>query len=167
MRLQHCPPISALTMPYASTPQPLSIFTLLQCPQDETTMMPSPLLTLPHPRLIFSLDYNPYSAVGTLSYAYNATLTTPYASLHTPKIPPMLLTILILAVPSQHASDAPYHPYACGVPSGHASDTAYHPYARSDFLTCLRRRLPSLRLYTSCPTCLGTLLTILMLAVPS
>ncbi|MBW0547159.1 hypothetical protein O181_086874 [Austropuccinia psidii MF-1] len=71
-------------------------------------------------------------------------------------MPPTLLTILTLAVPSQHASDAPYHPYAHGVPSRHASDAtyhpytcilpaqhssvaAYHPYASSALLTCLPR----------------------------
>ncbi|MBW0576637.1 hypothetical protein O181_116352 [Austropuccinia psidii MF-1] len=64
MRLRHFPPISALTTPYASTPPPLTIFMLLQRPQDETTMPPSPLLTLLHPRLIFSLAYNPYTPAG-------------------------------------------------------------------------------------------------------
>ncbi|MBW0494234.1 hypothetical protein O181_033949 [Austropuccinia psidii MF-1] len=60
MRLQHCPPISALTTPYAFTPLPL----------------PS----------------------------------------------------LCSRVPSQHASNTAYYPYACGVPSQHGSNTAYHPY---------------------------------------
>ncbi|MBW0551969.1 hypothetical protein O181_091684 [Austropuccinia psidii MF-1] len=50
---------------------------------------------------------------------------------------PTLLTILTLAVPSRHASNA-----------------AYHPYARSDLPTCLRHRLPSLCLYSACLTCL-------------
>ncbi|MBW0509644.1 hypothetical protein O181_049359 [Austropuccinia psidii MF-1] len=45
-----------------------------------------------------------------------------------PDLPLMLLTILTLAVPSRHASDAPYHPYAHAVPSQHASDAPYHPY---------------------------------------
>ncbi|MBW0551027.1 hypothetical protein O181_090742 [Austropuccinia psidii MF-1] len=87
----------------------------------------------------------PYAAVGPSSYASNATLTPHYASLHPPNMPPMLLTILTLAVPTQHASNAAYHPYACsalptcldtpyhpnagGVPSRHASNIAYHPYA--------------------------------------
>ncbi|MBW0586345.1 hypothetical protein O181_126060 [Austropuccinia psidii MF-1] len=78
----------------------------------------------------------------------------------------MLLTILKLAVPSQHAFNAPYHPYACGVPSQHASDAAYHPYACivptqhasntsyhpyscSALPTCLQHHLPSLHL--QCP----------------
>ncbi|MBW0582308.1 hypothetical protein O181_122023 [Austropuccinia psidii MF-1] len=42
---------------------------------------------------------------------------------------PMLLTILTLAVPSRHASDAAYYLYARGVPSQHAFDAPYHPYA--------------------------------------
>ncbi|MBW0527231.1 hypothetical protein O181_066946 [Austropuccinia psidii MF-1] len=90
---------------------------------------PSPLLMLPHPHLIFSFAHNPYAAAGPSSYAYNTALNPPYASSHPPNMPPILLTILTLAVPSQHASKAPYHPYACGVPSRHASDAAYHPYA--------------------------------------
>ncbi|MBW0525428.1 hypothetical protein O181_065143 [Austropuccinia psidii MF-1] len=122
MRLQHCPPSP-----------------------------PSPLLALPHPLLIFSLAYSPYTAGG----------------------------------PSQHASDAPYHPYACSalltclqcylpslrsqcpanMPSRHASNAAYHPYARivparhasnaacSALPTCLQHRLPSLH-SRALPTCL-------------
>ncbi|MBW0587532.1 hypothetical protein O181_127247, partial [Austropuccinia psidii MF-1] len=35
-----------------------------------------------------------------------------------------------------------------------ASNAAYHPYARSALPTCLRHRLPSLRLYSALPTCL-------------
>ncbi|MBW0516935.1 hypothetical protein O181_056650 [Austropuccinia psidii MF-1] len=108
----------------------------------------------PHPRLIFSLAFNPYAAAGPSSYASYAALTPPYASSHPPIMPLMLLTILTLSVPSQHASDTPDHPYACGVPSHHASDTAYHPYTCSDLLTCLQHRLPSLHLYSTRPTCL-------------
>ncbi|MBW0483725.1 hypothetical protein O181_023440 [Austropuccinia psidii MF-1] len=59
------------------------------------------------------------------------------------------LTILTLAVPSRHASDA-----------------AYHPYARSALPTCLQRYLPSLP--SQCPPDMPpTPLTILMLSVPS
>ncbi|MBW0576325.1 hypothetical protein O181_116040 [Austropuccinia psidii MF-1] len=36
---------------------------------------PSPLLTIPHSRLIFSLAYNSYPAAGPSSCASNATLT--------------------------------------------------------------------------------------------
>ncbi|MBW0506219.1 hypothetical protein O181_045934 [Austropuccinia psidii MF-1] len=135
------PPISALTTPYASTPPLLTIFMLLQHPQDETTMRPSPLLKLPHPCLIFSLSYNPYASAGPSCYASKTALIPPQASLHPPLIilmlveclpympptpltilrlveclpdmPPMLLTILMFAVASQHASNAAYHPYAC------------------------------------------------------
>ncbi|MBW0589931.1 hypothetical protein O181_129646 [Austropuccinia psidii MF-1] len=42
-------------------------------------------------------------------------------------MPPTLLTILTLAVPSRHASNA-----------------AYHPYTRSALPTCFQCRLPSL-----------------------
>ncbi|MBW0525202.1 hypothetical protein O181_064917 [Austropuccinia psidii MF-1] len=65
-----------------------------------------------------------------------------------PNMPPMQLTILTLAVPSQHASDTAYHPYT-RMPSQHASDAAYHPYAHSDLPTCLQHCLPSLSL--QCP----------------
>ncbi|MBW0540778.1 hypothetical protein O181_080493 [Austropuccinia psidii MF-1] len=54
-----------------------------------------------------------------------------------PEMPLTLLTILTLAVPSRHASDTTYHPYAC-----------------SDLPTCLQCRLPSLRSYSACPICL-------------
>ncbi|MBW0581504.1 hypothetical protein O181_121219 [Austropuccinia psidii MF-1] len=69
---------------------------------------PSPLLTLPHPRLIFSLACNPYAPAGPSSYASDATLTPPYASSHPPltiltlveclpDMPPTPLTIFMLA----------------------------------------------------------------------
>ncbi|MBW0476862.1 hypothetical protein O181_016577 [Austropuccinia psidii MF-1] len=116
------------------------------------TAPPSP----PSPLLIFSLAYNLHAAAWPSSYASDTTLTPPYASLHPSNMPPTLLAILMLAVPSQHASNTPYHPYACGVPSRHASNGAYHLYARivparhasdacSALPTCLQRRLPSLR----------------------
>ncbi|MBW0576809.1 hypothetical protein O181_116524, partial [Austropuccinia psidii MF-1] len=54
-----------------------------------------------------------------------------------PNMPPTLLTILMLAVPSRHDSDTSYHPYAHVVPSQHASNTAYHPYSHSALPTCL------------------------------
>ncbi|MBW0592497.1 hypothetical protein O181_132212, partial [Austropuccinia psidii MF-1] len=50
-------------------------------------------------------------------------------------------------VPSQHASNAAYHPYGCIVPAQHASNSAYHPYACSALLTCLQRSVPSLPLW--------------------
>ncbi|MBW0521661.1 hypothetical protein O181_061376 [Austropuccinia psidii MF-1] len=49
-------------------------------PPDETPTLPSPLLTLPHPLLIFSWAYNPYDAAGPSRYASDAALTPPYAS---------------------------------------------------------------------------------------
>ncbi|MBW0592550.1 hypothetical protein O181_132265 [Austropuccinia psidii MF-1] len=131
-----------------------------------------------HPHLIFSLAYNPYAAAGPSTYSSNAALTPPYTSSHLPNMPPTLLTILTLEVPSRHASEAPYHPYACGVPSRHASDATYHPYARivpaqhannaacSALPTYLRHRLPSL--CSQCPPNIPlTPLTILNLAVTS
>ncbi|MBW0556520.1 hypothetical protein O181_096235 [Austropuccinia psidii MF-1] len=83
---------------------------------------------VPHPRLIFSLAYNPYAAVGRSSYASNATLTPSQHALQClsdmpptlltiltlveclPDMPPTLLTILTLPVTSRHASNAAYNP---------------------------------------------------------
>ncbi|MBW0473304.1 hypothetical protein O181_013019 [Austropuccinia psidii MF-1] len=96
-------------------------------PPDETPKLPpsppSPLLMLPHPLLIFSLAYNLYAAAGPASYASDAALTPltppctrptclqhclPSLRLQCPSDMPLtLLTILMLAVPSRHASDAP------------------------------------------------------------
>ncbi|MBW0532307.1 hypothetical protein O181_072022 [Austropuccinia psidii MF-1] len=133
MRLQHCPP-----------------------------SLPSPLLILLNPRLILSLAYNSYAAVGPSNYASDTALTPPYTSSHPPNMPPTLLTILTLAVPSrhasntltsQHASEATYNPYACtDIPT--FLDAAYHPYARSDLPICRRRCLQSLLLYNAFPVML-------------
>ncbi|MBW0481593.1 hypothetical protein O181_021308 [Austropuccinia psidii MF-1] len=41
---------------------------------------PSPLLTLPHPCLVFSAAYNLYSPAGPSIYASEATLNPPYTS---------------------------------------------------------------------------------------
>ncbi|MBW0553167.1 hypothetical protein O181_092882 [Austropuccinia psidii MF-1] len=101
-------------------------------PPDETPTLPSPLLTLPHPCLIFSLAYNPYAAVGPSSYASDAAYH-PYAC----------------GVPFQHASNTAYHPYAHIVPTQYASNAAYHPYAHSALPTCLRCSLPSLPLWSA------------------
>ncbi|MBW0498986.1 hypothetical protein O181_038701 [Austropuccinia psidii MF-1] len=106
MRLQHCPP-----------------------------SWPSPLLMLLHPCLIFSLAYNPYAAAGPSSYASNTALTPPYASLHLPYMPPMLLTILRLCPPDMPPMLLTILTLA--VPSRHASNAAYHPYACSDLPICL------------------------------
>ncbi|MBW0479950.1 hypothetical protein O181_019665 [Austropuccinia psidii MF-1] len=75
---------------------PLTILMLLQHPQDETMMLPpsppSPLLTLPHPHLIFSATYNPYSPTAP---------STPLCLL-----PPTHYHPYACIVPSQHASNA-------------------------------------------------------------
>ncbi|MBW0579383.1 hypothetical protein O181_119098 [Austropuccinia psidii MF-1] len=102
--------------------------------------LPSPLLTLPHPRRLPSLHY-----CSTLKMRLQC---LPHHSLcfHTPASSSSWLTILTLlkgpqAMPPMPSLppltppctclivSAPYHPYACGVPSRHASDAAYHPYA--------------------------------------
>ncbi|MBW0478306.1 hypothetical protein O181_018021 [Austropuccinia psidii MF-1] len=68
-------PLQQLECLCASTPLQMR---LQHCPPSP----PSPLLMLPHPRLIFSSAYNPCAPVG----------------------------------PSNYASNAAYHPYACGRP---------------------------------------------------
>ncbi|MBW0485191.1 hypothetical protein O181_024906 [Austropuccinia psidii MF-1] len=88
---------------------------------DETPTLPSPLLTLPHPCLIFSSAYNPYAPAGPSSYASDGSLT--------PLMP--CCTCLILS--------AAYHPNACGVPSQHCLLSLCW---WSGFLTCLQCRLP-------------------------
>ncbi|MBW0546016.1 hypothetical protein O181_085731 [Austropuccinia psidii MF-1] len=60
------------------------MLTFPHLPPDETPTMPSPLLTLPNPCLIFSSAYNPYAPAGPSSYASNAALTPPYTSSHLP-----------------------------------------------------------------------------------
>ncbi|MBW0547770.1 hypothetical protein O181_087485 [Austropuccinia psidii MF-1] len=82
------PPISALTTPYASAPPP---------------------------HLLLGLQS--LHCCGALKLFLQQRSHPPDASLHPPNMPPMLLTILTLAVPSRHASDAAYHPYTCIVPS--------------------------------------------------
>ncbi|MBW0573583.1 hypothetical protein O181_113298 [Austropuccinia psidii MF-1] len=150
--------------PPSSSPW-IIILTLLRGPQVMPLTPPSPPLTPPRSHRLPSL--RSYSARQTclqcslLSLAlWSAFLTCLQCRLPTLRLwialltclqsclpslclqcpanmPPMLRTILMLAVPSWHASDAPYHPYACGVPSQHASKAAYHPYARSALPTCL------------------------------
>ncbi|MBW0563787.1 hypothetical protein O181_103502 [Austropuccinia psidii MF-1] len=126
MRLRHCPPISALTTPYASASLPhlpLGLQSLHCCAA--LKVWPDPTLTLP----------------TCLQHCLpSLRLQCP------PNMPPLLLTILMLAVTSQHASNAAYHPYTLIVPAQNASDAAYHPYTHSALPTCLQCRLPSLRL---------------------
>ncbi|MBW0590808.1 hypothetical protein O181_130523 [Austropuccinia psidii MF-1] len=71
------------------------MLTHLHPPPDETTTLPPPLLTLLHPHLIFSLAYNPCAPAGPSSYASNAALTHPYASLH----PPLTILTLVECLP--------------------------------------------------------------------
>ncbi|MBW0575335.1 hypothetical protein O181_115050 [Austropuccinia psidii MF-1] len=71
----------------------------------------------PNPlRRLVRLSYNPYAHAGPSSYA-----------LAPPSPPLCLLAPATCGVPSRHASDATYHPYAHEVPSQHASNAAYHP----------------------------------------
>ncbi|MBW0594066.1 hypothetical protein O181_133781 [Austropuccinia psidii MF-1] len=67
----------------------------------------------------------------TLTLPPISNLTTPYA--FTPPPLPSLrlqsaLPTWLRHLPSQHGSDAAYHPYAHVVPFRHASKTVYHPY---------------------------------------
>ncbi|MBW0538283.1 hypothetical protein O181_077998 [Austropuccinia psidii MF-1] len=54
------------------------ILTLLQPPQYETTMLPSPPLMLLQPHLFFSAAYNSYAPTVPSIYASEATLNPPY-----------------------------------------------------------------------------------------
>ncbi|MBW0532633.1 hypothetical protein O181_072348 [Austropuccinia psidii MF-1] len=77
-------PTLTLGLASASPPNPLKLLACL-CARTSLQMRlrhfppspPSPLLTLPHPRLIFSLAYNPYAPAGPSSHASDAALTTP------------------------------------------------------------------------------------------
>ncbi|MBW0561645.1 hypothetical protein O181_101360 [Austropuccinia psidii MF-1] len=82
----------------AQSARRLVILTLLQPPQDDTTM-PPPIsaLTTPPP----STPLTPPCTRLMLSTAYH-----PYACGCPPNMPPMLLTILMLAVPSRNSSNA-------------------------------------------------------------
>ncbi|MBW0578044.1 hypothetical protein O181_117759 [Austropuccinia psidii MF-1] len=99
--------------------------------------VPSPLLTLLHPRLIFSSAYNPYTPVGPSSYASDTALTPPYASLHLPN--PMR------CLPSLCSWSAFLTCLKCHLPSLRLW---------SAFPPCLRHRLPSLRSFSAILTCL-------------
>ncbi|MBW0575113.1 hypothetical protein O181_114828 [Austropuccinia psidii MF-1] len=66
-----------------------------------------------------------------------STLTTSYAFTPLPlpslrshgTLPTSLYCRLPSLLPSQHASNTTYDPYACGEPSPDASDTTYNPYS--------------------------------------
>ncbi|MBW0556221.1 hypothetical protein O181_095936 [Austropuccinia psidii MF-1] len=101
----------------------------------------TPYASAPLPHLLLGLQS--LRCFGPSRYASDASLT--------PLTPPCTRpTCLQRCLPSQHASDTPYHPYAGGVPSQHASNAAYHPYA---YIVPTQHGL--------------TLLTIHTLAVPS
>ncbi|MBW0512862.1 hypothetical protein O181_052577 [Austropuccinia psidii MF-1] len=102
----HPPPDETPTLPPHRCPHHSLCFHTPGAYHIYSPEVPSPLLTLLHPHLIFSLAYNLYATAGPSSYASDAALTPPYAC-------------LILS--------AAYHLYAGGVPSLHASEAAYHP----------------------------------------
>ncbi|MBW0517196.1 hypothetical protein O181_056911 [Austropuccinia psidii MF-1] len=153
MRLRNCPPISALTTPYASTPPPhilLGLQSLRYCGSLKLC-----LRRHPHPHLCLLAPSQHASNVAYHPYTPSALPTClrrclPSLCLQCPSnMPPMPLTILTLAVLSRHASNADYH-----------------PYARSSLPTCLRCCLPSLCSQFP-PDIPPMLLTILTLEVPS
>ncbi|MBW0529489.1 hypothetical protein O181_069204 [Austropuccinia psidii MF-1] len=113
--------------PTSSSPQ-LTMLTLLQGPQVIPLTPPSPALTPPCTRRSWSAfptclrrrlpSLPSYSAHPTCLQCCLPSL----CSQCPPDMPPTLLTILTLSVPSQHASDATlkasYDPYPPAVPSG-------------------------------------------------
>ncbi|MBW0591062.1 hypothetical protein O181_130777 [Austropuccinia psidii MF-1] len=115
------------------------MLTRLHPPPDETPKLPSPLLRLPHPRLILSATYHPYTCGVASRHASDAayhpyarihpqdqkmmllpisSLTTPYASAPPP------LTILMLP---QRPQDMPLMPPSTPLTPNPLS-AAYHPY---------------------------------------
>ncbi|MBW0582404.1 hypothetical protein O181_122119 [Austropuccinia psidii MF-1] len=101
------------------------MLTCLHPPPDETPTLP-PISALTTP---YTSAPPPHLLLGLQSLrCHGAFKLCLQRCPHPPNMPPTLLTIFTLTVPSQHASNAPYHPYACRVPSHHASNTAYHPY---------------------------------------
>ncbi|MBW0522151.1 hypothetical protein O181_061866 [Austropuccinia psidii MF-1] len=90
-------PTLTLELASASLPNPLQCLACLgtctplqmrlrHCPPSP----PSQFLMLPHPRLIFSLRYNPYAPAGPSIYASKQPSPPSYASLHTPNPIPRL-----------------------------------------------------------------------------
>ncbi|MBW0549860.1 hypothetical protein O181_089575 [Austropuccinia psidii MF-1] len=69
------PPISALTTPYASTPQPLNLLTLRWCPQDMPLTPPLPLLMPSPTHLILSDPYHPYAHIVPSQHSSDPALT--------------------------------------------------------------------------------------------
>ncbi|MBW0580104.1 hypothetical protein O181_119819 [Austropuccinia psidii MF-1] len=134
-------------------------------PPGDLTPLPcllSCLNWLLHPRLILSDAWHAYMPAppppmppSPPSRLLTPSTYHPYARGCLPYMPPMLLTILTLSVPcqhasdargvpSQHASDTAYHTYAHIVPSQYASNAAYHPHPCSALPTILQRCLASL-----------------------
>ncbi|MBW0576267.1 hypothetical protein O181_115982 [Austropuccinia psidii MF-1] len=111
------PPISALTTTYPSAPPPhiLPGLQSLQC----CGALKLCLRHCPHPPLclLAPAAYHPYACEVPSLHAYEVAYH-PYAGILLPNMPPMLLTILTLAVPSQHASDTPHHPSPPGCHRG-------------------------------------------------
>ncbi|MBW0567125.1 hypothetical protein O181_106840 [Austropuccinia psidii MF-1] len=146
MRLQHCPPISVLTTPYAFTPPPLPSL----CSRVPSQHAPD-------------TAYHPYACGVPSRHPPNTTY--PYACVVPSRHPPnTAYHPYAHGVHSRHAPDTTY-PYACVVPSRNAPDTTY-PYACvvpsqhhlslclcSALPTCLQHCLPSLRSRSALPTC--------------
>ncbi|MBW0536516.1 hypothetical protein O181_076231 [Austropuccinia psidii MF-1] len=121
-------PTLMLELASASPPNPLQCLACLRtrtplqirlqhCPPSQ----PSPLLTLPHPRLIFSLACNPYTPVGPSIYASEATLT-PLTPHHTHCLPSLrswsaFLTCLQHHLPSLCSHSARPTCLQCCLPS--------------------------------------------------
>ncbi|MBW0529805.1 hypothetical protein O181_069520 [Austropuccinia psidii MF-1] len=75
MLLQHpqdvtpmLPPISTLTTPYASSPPPLKILMLLQCPHDMPLTPPPHICTQPSLRLHTTASSSPELTILMLPY---------------------------------------------------------------------------------------------------
>ncbi|MBW0542554.1 hypothetical protein O181_082269 [Austropuccinia psidii MF-1] len=90
-------------------------------PPDETPTLPpistltTPYASAPPPHLLRGLQS--LRCCGALKLCHRRRPHPPYASLHPPNMPLTLLIILTLAVPSQHAFNTTYHPYAHIVPA--------------------------------------------------
>ncbi|MBW0574623.1 hypothetical protein O181_114338 [Austropuccinia psidii MF-1] len=93
MRLQHCPPISPLTTPYAFSPLHLPFLR-------SRGALPTCLRCLLSSLCASAASNHPYACVVPSRHAFD-TANHPYACV----------------VPSQHASKTVYHPYAWVVPS--------------------------------------------------
>ncbi|MBW0461089.1 hypothetical protein O181_000804 [Austropuccinia psidii MF-1] len=87
----------------------------LRCPPSP----PSPLLTLPHPSLIFSAAYNPYTPMAPSRYSSDGTLNPPNPLCHLPSLclHSTLPTCLQRCPHTSLIISATYHPYAPAGPS--------------------------------------------------